>query len=120
MITKRIEVRDHATFIPCLAIRIAGEHWLERRAGYGPDSRCVLFLRLQGGEAHYDCYDWNDRTMRTAHWELTERWDKYKDGDLLDVRVALEETETPCGSERPFSEENPGPDILEQFKVKPL
>lgn len=101
MITKLIELRDSATFIPCLAIRVSGEDgYLARRAGYGEP--CVLFGRLQGGRFAYDPYEWKDRTFKTAHNYIIEHFDDLKDGQVVDVEHILGETKSPKRSEEFF------------------
>jgi hypothetical protein len=102
--TKLFEIRDRATFIPCIAIECEvtpeleeQEKYLLRRAGYM--GRCFLFGRLVGGGFHYDCYDWSDRTMRTAHEYIEKNWEKLQSGDVIDVEYILGETKEPKVSE---------------------
>lgn len=109
--TKVIEIRDEGTCIPALAVRLVGGFEtrvgrLLRRAGYSPEEQrpkgfpaCVLLTRANGGRSEYDPYEWGDRTWSTAHHWLTEHWDDIEDGGLVDVRVALGESATPCESE---------------------
>lgn len=110
METKLFEVRDRATFIPCIAIRIdvgrmkePADSFLARRAGYG-DPPCILFGRLTGGDFKFDSYDWpfNDRTMRGAHSFIEGNWFALESGDVVDVEYALQETTKPKTSERYF------------------
>jgi hypothetical protein len=106
MEVKLFEIRDHATFIPAIAIAIDGmtnaseaENWLARRAGYG--GRCILLTRLGGGgPAEYDPYNWPNRTMRGAHFLIERDWDILTSGDVVDARVGLGEAEHPVESER--------------------
>lgn len=105
--TKVVEIRDRMTMVVGLATRVEGGGLtridrLLRRAGYG-DYPMVVLAKVNGGcrEAHDDPYSWNDRTMLTAHIALQNNWDAYCDGALLDVRVLLGETATPCESEVP-------------------
>lgn len=106
---KTFEVRDAATFIPCFAIlcapyeidillRGAGDQYLLRRAGYGHNA-CVLFGRLNGGQAFYDPADWGDRTMRAAHDFVADHFDQIMSGSVVDVRVILGEQTEPARSE---------------------
>ncbi len=79
MITKTVELRDRATFIPALAIKLEpsneADRYLLARAGFGrlPDQQreYVLLGQLNGGEGKLLCdpYDWppNARTYPVAH-----------------------------------------------------
>jgi hypothetical protein len=111
---KLIELRDSATLIPMIAIRLAhrtpAERFLLRRAGYGdaqielwPDTEpYILFGRLEGGsEFHYDPYGgWsNPRTFGVAHKWLIEHWSEVQSGDVVDVEFILGEKPTKKQSE---------------------
>lgn len=102
---KFIEIRDKATFIPAVAIdmSLSGNSfndYLLRRAGYG-DLRCILLTRADGGQAaHYDCYDWDDRTWKIAHHYITENWDDIADSEVIDVEFILGEKTEKKASER--------------------
>jgi hypothetical protein len=48
----------------------------------------------------YDPYDWNDRTMQTAHNYIAKNFDDLSNGDVVDVEYILEETDEPKISER--------------------
>ena len=109
--TKLIEVRDSATFIPALAIKVVSdetpEAYLLRRAGYGgyrdEVNHYILFMRLEGGQMEYDPFRWRlseGRTMHHAHQILIERWAEFKSGDVIDVQFELGETPTKKISER--------------------
>lgn len=104
---KILEVRDRATFISVLAVQMnpafPNGEWIEtlhlRRCGYG-DGDMILMTRLDGsGKATTDPYDWNDRTMQTAHQYITANWSLLKTGDVVDVEYILKETESPKVSE---------------------
>lgn len=111
MENKLIEIRDAATFIPALAIRINGSRgcldgfnnndaWLIRAAGYGFSSDYVILVKLDGVEAKYDPYQWsNFRTMGNAHEYIRNNWDSIKSGDMIDVRTILGEQENNPESE---------------------
>lgn len=108
MQTKLFEIRDRATFIPCIAILLNGfdhsltdaERWLLRRAGYGDD--CVLFGRLDGGGFCYDPYDFppNPRTLRVAHDYISKHFYELESGAVVDVEFILDESQKPKTSER--------------------
>jgi len=108
METKVIEVRDRATFIPVLAIRMRAypaaereRHWyIHRRCGYPVDGSGVVMMRLSDQRAYADPYDWADRTHRTAHDCIIRFFDALRDGDVVDVEVVLGEKATPKVSER--------------------
>lgn len=91
METKLLEIRDKATFIPCLAIAISGaDGYLARRAGYR--KRCILFGNLNGGIFTYDCHEWRGRTFPVAHKWIEENWERISDGQVIDVEFILGET----------------------------
>lgn len=96
MEVKRIEVRDAATTIPAIAIRLILSHRIDRHAGWPKDSVLVYFGRLNSEEAlRQSCWDWHatSRTMPEAHRLLEQRWDDFQDGEVLDVEFELGETE---------------------------
>lgn len=100
MICKFLEIRDRATFIPALAIKIeAGDSWLARRVGF-PGG--IIFMRLSNQEAHSDPYDWrgDTRTMPNAHVFVDKHFDELVDGQLIDVEVILGEKTVPADSEQ--------------------
>lgn len=111
---KLIELRDSATFIPAIAIRVWRDrledpppHWLIGAAGYASlDSvcpPCVLLTALTGGrKAEYDPYAWGGRTYPVAHLHIQDHWDDIPDGGIVDVRVILGETTEMPESERKF------------------
>ena len=99
---KFVEIRDHATFIPALAIRIDGTAgYLARRAGFG-DTVCIYLIALATERCAYDPFNWGsgDRTMKVAHGWLTEHWDEHEDGAIIDVEFVLGESLAPKQSER--------------------
>lgn len=95
---KLIEVRDRATFIPAMAIRVSGEDgYLMRRAGF--ESPMVYLVALAVEKACYDPYNWGNRTMNTAHLFIQDHWEELKDGDVVDVEFILGESAAPKQSE---------------------
>ncbi len=111
---KFFEVRDHATLIGVMAVRVYGHdvtndqiRWLLKWCGWGIDpldGAAVFMLRLNdnGGEGYYDSFKWQDRALREAHWAIRCDWDAYKTGDVIDVRVLLGETEVAVDSCRNY------------------
>jgi hypothetical protein len=112
MENKLIEVRDKATMIPMLAIRLGSQNEAERfllsRAGYGPSpaghGKYILLADITGGggEIHCDIYDWgqNPRTKIRVHDWLIRHWNDIKSGDVIDVEFILGETMAPKQPER--------------------
>lgn len=111
MEVKTFEVRDEATFIPCVGIWMApsrihrneAENYLLRRAGYGLTEivPLVLFGRLHSGEFQHDYYGWgHNETMKWAHKFVTDQWEGWRSGDVIDVQFLRGETMRPKKSER--------------------
>jgi hypothetical protein len=106
--TKLFELRDAATFIPVVAMRMdpAGkpepERYLLRRAGYGYGTDIVLFTRVEGGDkAEHDCYSWaGRRTFAVAHQYIQLHWGELESGAVVDVEFLLGLRATPKLSER--------------------
>lgn len=107
METKIIEVRDKGTFLPVLAIKMQALtetdwYFIHGRCGYASRKPFTILLTdLNGGrKACSDPYDWNDRTLQTAHVFIQANWDGLHSGDVVDVQVILGETEVSKISER--------------------
>jgi hypothetical protein len=98
MISKLIEIRDRATFIPALAVKFEAER-LAWRAGFGPGCTAVLLVYLAERRAEHDPYAWGDRTLRTAHLYIEEHFDQLRDAEVVDVEYILGETAEPKRSE---------------------
>ena len=102
MEVKTLEIRDRATFIPVVAVRLSGrdvpEEYLLRRAGwYGREF--VLLTELNGLRNNVFPYYWDDRTYSTAHKYIIEYWDEIENGQVIDVEFILGETDKPKVSE---------------------
>lgn len=108
MDVKLIEVRDRATFISAIAIKLSygtpKERFLMRHAGYAEaqiDPQVqeplglepyVLFGRIDGGGTlEYDPYAWGGRTMPVVHQYLIKHWSEVRSGDVVDVEFILGE-----------------------------
>jgi hypothetical protein len=103
--TKFIEIRDRATFIPALAIRLdpdtAQEITLCRRVGYALIDDTILMMLNGRSWAFNDPYDWKDsRTMKTAHDHIIKNWSAIKSGDVVDVEFILGEKAEPSIPEK--------------------
>lgn len=109
MEAKTFEIRDKATFIPILAVRMNSvteeDRYLLARAGYGQSStrqgEYVQLIRIDGGEGRSDCdpNNWS-RTLKVAHKFIVEYWGSLPSGWVVDVEYILGETKTPKLSER--------------------
>lgn len=128
MITKSFEIRDRATFIPVLGIRLVPEseadHYLFSRSGYGvqpaQQAEYVILVRLEGGKvnATYNPVHWFDadgtRTLRVAHQYIIDNWYALESGEVIDVEYLLGETAEKKQSERlvpfPWEAKNPSHD----------
>jgi hypothetical protein len=108
---KLFEIRDAATFIPVLAVRLSAEatdqeRWLLRRAGYARDDiakgHFILLCTLAGGNGRAICdpYDWASSTFTPAHEYIQLRWDELSGGDVIDVEFIKGLSATPKVSER--------------------
>lgn len=98
MTTKTLEIRDRGTFIPALAIQVSGDDgYLMRRAGF--KNPMVYLIALATEKAKYDPYNWDNRTMKTAHLFIEEHFSELTDGQVIDVEFILGERATPKPSE---------------------
>ena len=104
MIVRVVEIRDKATFIPALAINTMpaneGQRYLLRRAGYASNGETTILVHLSSGQANYDVYAWNNRTMQQAHNWIQEHFHELNDGDVVDVEYILGVSKSPKLSER--------------------
>lgn len=62
----------------------------------------IILTDISGGRGQSTCdpFDWNDRTMHTAHEWITKHFHTLKNGDVVDVEFILGETKVPKRSER--------------------
>ncbi len=104
--SKVLEVRDSATHIPVLAIRMLAKNGIQRyyihgRMGYPADGSCIAVVMLNDMDGNCDPYAWTgSRTMSVAHNYIYEHFDELSDGDVVDVEFILGETTTKKVSER--------------------
>lgn len=94
MILKVLEVRDEATCIPVVAIRMAPGNPVEAkylwRYGFPPDGSGVILITLSDQRATSDAYSWaggSRGTLCPAHLYIESHWDILNDGDVIDSRV---------------------------------
>ena len=114
--TKFFEVRDRGTNISVMATlvrpsladrayrRIAS---IIGRAGYSASPNYpnqIVIVHLADNKVTSDPFDWNSRTMIGAHQFIQAHWGELNDGELIDVRFVLGETEAPCASDYPEGE----------------
>lgn len=112
MITKTFEIRDRATFIPVIAIKLEptceADRYLFGRSGFGitPErqSEYILLLKIDGGEGYVKCnpFEWNSssRTMHVAHEYINKNFNFLNSGDVVCVEHILGELSEPKISER--------------------
>jgi len=103
---KIIEIRDRATFIPAMAVRMMGdnpkERWLLDRAGYDQrtDRPVIVLCQIDGGddlEGQCDQLRWRSslRTMQIAHNYLYKvGWHGFAAREVIDVEYILGESTT--------------------------
>lgn len=117
MEVKLFEIRDRATFIPAMAVKLDSncsgqEDWLLSRAGYGPcnskDRYYVYLTNLVDGTTQYDPYRWEyrlggfSRTMTSVHRYILDHFDGLVSGQVIDVEFILGESTAPKESERKY------------------
>lgn len=110
MEVKLFEIRDAATFIPIMCIKLSSrneeERYLLARAGYGQLAEVhktyVMMIQIAGGagQAICDFCDWNGRTYYESHHYIYENWNVLKSGDVIDVEYIIGKSSQPKVSER--------------------
>lgn len=113
MTTKLFEIRDVATTMSALAVKLDGprseaERWLLGRAGFGTNaedqSQYVLLLNLDGSSGTWSCdpYAWNTgaRTMPMAQQFINAHFADLESGAVVDVQFVNGETAQPKMSDR--------------------
>lgn len=111
MITKLFQVRDRATNMSVMAVKLGDEessyeNHILAHAGYGLDPKersegnYVILVDLNGGRiaACGDPFSWEfispGRTLREAHLYLLTHFDELQSGDVIDVEYINNETDT--------------------------
>lgn len=111
--TKLFEIRDRGTFLPIMATKLMPcldnayeakrERYLLSRTGFRNDEFVMLCkINAEGfrGDASYDEFTWNSRTLAQAHSYIIKNWFALKSGDVIDVEFILGETSMPKQSEQ--------------------
>ena|SRR3990167_10958996 len=121
MDVKLFELRDRATCMPVMAVRLRNrtprEFALLRCVGYGPEeiggpeetpgvlrhglTPYVILCTLDGMKVQYNAYNWpsSPRTLRTAHLHIINHWGTLNSGDVVDIEYILGETQAPKASD---------------------
>ena len=112
MIAKTFEVRDRATFIPILAVRLKPtteqDRYLLARTGHGgkpeEQARYVMITELDGsmsrtGNENTAEFAWSSETMCTAHQYIVENFDNLESGAVIDTEFIRGESKVPKLSE---------------------
>jgi hypothetical protein len=94
---KVLEIRDSATCIPVLAIRMLAKngiqnYYIHGRMGYPKDGSAIAVIQLNDCDGNCDPYAWRGRTMPVAHHFIYDHFDELSDGDVIDVEFILGET----------------------------
>ena len=94
---KRVEIRDRATLVPAIALRLVGkDDPIIASAGF---KESILLIHLTHMECQWDSFAWIGRTMYNAHHWLTSNWEKFEAGGVIDVEFVLGETDKPKKSQ---------------------
>lgn len=108
MTSKTFEVRDRATFIAVVALRLdpadERDRYILARGGYGRTAEqqreYVIMMRLDTFAAQYDPFQWsNQRTLGEAHRHILGHFEELKNGSVIDVEYVLGESSKPKTSE---------------------
>jgi hypothetical protein len=122
METKTFQIRDRATFIPCLAIKMTAQgnmrdRYLLGRSGYEDrdGGRPPIFLiHLNSNTGHYSPFDWGNRKMTEAHRFIEAHFNDLPTGEVIDVEFILGETKKKKVSEE-ISDPEPTAEEREEF-----
>lgn len=104
---KIVEIRDRATFIPAMAIKLLpnniDENFLFKSIGYWSSKPCILLIPLEAPWSSARCS--NEcrvvgRSMHEAHKWIESNWDSIVNCQVIDVEYILKEVEKPCDSVR--------------------
>lgn len=103
---KIVEIRDRATFIPAMAVKMVPdggiEEFLFKQIGYR-HGNCILLLSLEApwhSARSSDKWTTGARTMPVAHKWIEDNWNSIVNCQVIDVEFILKEVEKPCESVR--------------------
>lgn len=103
MRVKILEVRDNGTHIQVFALSTEpapGQEYGLHRCGFR-DGDAIILGYLDGERnSSADPHHWGGRTMPVAHDYIIANFERLQDGDVVDVRFILKETDAPCKSDR--------------------
>lgn len=101
MKTKVFEVRDSATLLPVLAVKMEGHTEKEKkivgRGGFA--SYHILVTDLENKETNHDPFAWDNSTMKTIHQYLIQHFDEVENTDVIDAEFIRGESQQPKSSE---------------------
>ncbi len=104
METKIFEVRDRATFLPVLAVRLAPANeqdaYLLMRCGYRVGTNIMLTPLSGDRRATCDVYNHDTATLREAHEYIMNEWKNLVTGQVICLEYLRGERSTPKLSER--------------------
>jgi hypothetical protein len=106
MKTKIFELRDKATCLVVVATKMEPESkdrsykeyerelMLLRKLGFSDfkDNPLVMLTLPNSGKNYYIPYQWNDRTLQTAHKYIQDNFDELEQDDVIDIEYILGET----------------------------
>lgn len=107
MKTKMFEVVDRATCLVVVATKMTPEYKnddydeyereynLLRKMGFSDfkTNPLVLMYSVDHKKGYYTPYEWNSRTMTTAHKYIQDNFDELEQDDVIDVEYVLGETQ---------------------------
>ena len=99
--TKIFEIRDVATTCVALCTRVPSgtvrEQRMFRHQGFGHN--LVNMQVLNKDMVTHDPFKWGDRTFKTAHMFIQEKWTTLSSTMVIDVQYILGETNKPKESD---------------------
>ena len=110
MNVKLFEVRDRATLMPVMAVRLTpvnkAESWLLARSGFGEtlftQMEYILLSGIEGGFGKLisDPYDHDISELREAHVHILKNWEELDHGAVIDLEFIRGEVKEPKKSDR--------------------
>lgn len=93
---KHLEVHDHQTCVPILAIPIT-QNAMTRAVGYR--DLAIIMYCLQSAVVESEPFRWASEWHRNVHKYIIDHWKELTDGQVIDFRVVRGETNVPCESD---------------------